>query len=220
MPAFKVDPASAQATCAPPPGFPAGIELYQQAFENWAKTIEVEDLWTCAPRTGRQVAEIANWARHHGYRIRPRGSMHGWSPLTVESNATCSDRVVLVDTKPHLNRLELLSSHPPVVRVGPGAEMEALLGFLEGHGLGLTPVPSVGAPTVGGLLAIGAHGATLPGRGEKRPAGTSYASLSNLVVSLRAVVWDRHRRRYVVRTFHRDDPHCHALPSSTWAARS
>ncbi|MFI0219393.1 hypothetical protein [Streptomyces lydicus] len=34
------------ATLTPPPGFPAGIPLSQQAFRNWSLEIVVENVWT------------------------------------------------------------------------------------------------------------------------------------------------------------------------------
>ncbi len=44
-PAFRIDSADAAATCRPPKDFPKSIELYQQAFTNWAQEIVVEPLW-------------------------------------------------------------------------------------------------------------------------------------------------------------------------------
>ncbi len=210
VPAFRLDRADAQAGCPAPPDFPAGIELYQQGYENWAKTIVVDDVWTCAPASGREVAKLANWACESGYRLRPRGAMHGWSPFTLPKPVACADRIVLVDTA-GLDGIELASATAPTAKVGAGVTMEALLAFAEANGLGLTSVPATGAPTVGGALAVGAHGAAVPASGEKRPAGATYGSLSNLVVALRVVVWNEARGRYVVRTVKRSDPLCKVL---------
>jgi FAD/FMN-containing dehydrogenase len=55
------------------------------------------------------------------------------------------------------------------------------------------------------------HGASLPGRGERRGAGRAYGSLSNLVTAFTAVVWSRRRRRYVLRAFDRADPDAKAF---------
>src|SRR4051812_3209408 len=65
LPAFRVAPADAAATCEPPPSFPQGIELFQQAYENWAQEIVVDALWVCAPRTPQDIVMVANWARAH-----------------------------------------------------------------------------------------------------------------------------------------------------------
>ncbi|MGH8631895.1 MAG: cholesterol oxidase substrate-binding domain-containing protein, partial [Burkholderiales bacterium] len=101
-PLLRIDIGSAQATQPPPAAFPGGIELYQQAWENWAGDIHVEGLWTCVPKTADDVVTVVNWARSQGYSVRPRGSMHGWSPLTVLPGTAPDARVLLVDTTRHL----------------------------------------------------------------------------------------------------------------------
>jgi hypothetical protein len=65
-PLLRVPAGSAATTCAVPPAFPAGFDLYQQAYENWAQQIVVEGVWTCAPRTPQDVVTLANWAAAHG----------------------------------------------------------------------------------------------------------------------------------------------------------
>jgi hypothetical protein len=45
---------------------------------------------------------VREWARLNGYTVRPRGSMHGFSPLTVTSETTAATKVLLVDTMLHL----------------------------------------------------------------------------------------------------------------------
>ena len=54
------------------------------------------------------------------------------------------------------------------------------------------------------MLAIDGHGTAIPANGETRPAGLSYGSISNLVQSLTAVVWNG--SSYALRTFQRTDP--------------
>src|SRR5919197_1264579 len=134
-PAFRLSVAQAQGSA--PPQFPGGIPLYRQAFENWARDIHVEDLWTCAPREPADVVTLANWAAAHGWTLRARGMMHNWS----------------------------------------------LLAFLEDRGFGLTSIPAPGDVTIGGVTAIGGHGAAMPGDGEERAPGRGFGTLSNLVVS-------------------------------------
>jgi hypothetical protein len=51
----------------------------------------------------------------------------------------------------------------------------------------------------------------VPADGEVRPPGTTYGSLSNLVLRLTAVVWDPDAGAYVTRSFERTDPDCAAL---------
>lgn len=208
-PAFRV--VTAQAGAPRPPQFPPGIPLYRQAFENWARDIRVDDLWTCAPATPADVVTLANWAAAHRYTLRPRGMMHNWSPLTVVPGTPPDARVVLVDTTQHLTAMRIESSSPPAVTVQAGATMDDLLAFLEAQGYGFTAVPAPGDLTVGGVLAIDGHGAAVPARGEVQVPGHTYGSLSNLVVSLQAVVWSPARRRYVLRTYPRAHPACRAF---------
>ena len=206
-PSSRLSAADAAGACAVRPNFPAFIELYRQAFENWSADIRVDDVWTCAPQTPADVVSLANWAHAHGYTLRPRGHMHNWSPLTVAPQSTCEEtRVVLVDTTRHLTAMEMVSASPAAVRVQAGAAMEVLLTFLEQAGYGLMATPAPGDLTIGGVLAIDAHGTAVPARGETRVPGHTYGTLSNLVLSLTAVVWDNAQRRYILRSFDRAEP--------------
>ncbi len=190
---------------AAPTRFPAGIELYRQGFVNWSQAIRVDALWTCAPRTPQEVVAVANWAHAHGYRVRARGHMHTWSPLTVvPGRAPASRRVVLVDTTRHLTGVTMASA--TTVRAQAGAGMEAVLTLLERHGLGFTATPAPGDITVGGALAIGGHGTAVAARGERRAPGQTFGSLSNRITELTVVAWSARRRRYVLRTIPRDHP--------------
>jgi FAD/FMN-containing dehydrogenase len=190
----------------PPPAFPPGVDLYRQAYRNWAGEIRTDDLWTCAPRTPADVVLLANWAHGQGFTLRPRGFRHGWSPLTVTADTTGADRVVLVDTTRYLKAVTVL---PGAVRAQTGASMDDLLALLEDAGLGVTNTPAPGDLTVGGVLAINGHGTSVPAVGETRVPGHTYGTLSNLIISLTAVVWDG--GEYRLRTFQRDEPECAAL---------
>ncbi|MBI3171725.1 MAG: FAD-dependent oxidoreductase, partial [Hydrocarboniphaga effusa] len=161
VPVFRVTPASASQECAVPPAFPAGIELFKQAWENWSREIVIDALWTCVARSAQDVVALANWAHTHGYQVRARGCGHGWSPLTITADSDCSTNVVLVDTTQFLNGLQVVApaSGVTAVRAGAGVKLDALLAFLEHNGLGLATHPATGDITLGGLLAINGHGA-------------------------------------------------------------
>ncbi|WP_078947840.1 cholesterol oxidase substrate-binding domain-containing protein [Streptomyces griseus] len=191
------------------PDFPADVPLQRTAYRNWDGEITATGLWACAPGAPEQVVAVVNWAWGHGWTVRPRGSSHGWSPLTIPPDTRADARVLLVDTAPHLTGLSLES--PTTVRAGTGVTLEALLTCLEGHGLGVTASPAPGDLTLGGALAVDAHGTAVPARGEERPAGHTYGSLSNLVLELTAVVWDEASGAYALRTFTRDEADCVAL---------
>lgn len=83
---------------------------------------------------------------------------------------------------------------------GAGASLDAIHESLKASRLALAHSPAVGAITIGGALAIGAHGSAVPARGETSRAGWSFGSLSNAVVSVEAVIWDASAGRYVVAT--------------------
>jgi FAD/FMN-containing dehydrogenase len=210
-PVFTVPAGAAAAALPTPPSFPAGIPLYQQAFENWAKEIVVDAVWTCAPATPNDVVTICNWARAQGYKVRPRGAMHNWSPLTIVNGADLS-RVLLVDTTRNLKAISVnAGSSPATVTAQAGATMEAILTALQARNLGMAGVPAIGNLTLGGALAIDAHGASLPRNGETLTPGHTYGSLSNLVTSLTAVVWNAAQNQYVLKTFSRADPEIKAF---------
>ncbi len=211
LPVYRVTAAEASA-CTPPPNFPDGIELFQQAFENWSKGIVIDDLWTCAPRTSQECVTIVNWASNNGWKVRPRGAMHNWSPVHVTADTDCNDKVLLVSTTEYLTHVELVAGYAtPAVRAQCGLFMEDLLAYLEGHSLGMTAVPAPGDVTIGGVLAIDAHGTGVPAIGETRQPGHTYGSLSNLVLELSAVVWDKLSNAYVLKKFDRTDRDCQAL---------
>ncbi|MGW1747359.1 cholesterol oxidase substrate-binding domain-containing protein [Streptomyces sp. NPDC002092] len=191
------------------PDFPAEVALYRSAYRNWVGEITADGLWACAPADADQVVEVVNWAWRHGWRVRARGSAHGWSPLTITEGTASDARVLLVDTAPHLAGLSLHSA--TAVRAGTGVTMEGLLTYLEAHGLGVTAAPAPGDLTLGGALAVDAHGTAVPAQGERRLPGHTYGSLSNLVLSLTAVVWDESSGAYVLRTYERDEADCAAL---------
>src|ERR1700754_1246076 len=203
--------AHAQGAGPTPAGFPAGIALYRQAFQNWSGEIAVANVWTAAPATPADVVAIVNWARTSGYRVRPRGYMHNWSPLTLEAGGAAQQVMLLDMTKSMTKVLVDAASRPARVTSQTGVSMETLLATLETHGLGVAACPAPGDITLGGALAIGAHGTAIPAARETPLAGHTYGSLSNLVLSLTAVVFDAAQQQYVLRSFTRNDPDIGAL---------
>ena len=132
--------------------------------------------------------------------------MHNWSPLVlpIDSNGA---NLVLADTTQHLTALSIhASGSPATVTTQTGVTMDVLLQQLENAGLGLTAHPAPGDITVGGVLAIDGHGTAVPAVGETPIPGHTYGSVSNLVLSLTAVVWDAGQEQYVLSTFERSDP--------------
>ncbi len=189
------------------PDLPGGLSPYRQVYRNWAGELVVDGVWTCAPGTAADVVALANWAHGQGYALRAQGYRHGWAPLTLTADGGTA-RVLLVDTTRHLTGMALDGD---TVWVQAGASMESLLGHLAAAGYGVTATPAPGDLSVGGVLAIDGHGTAVPAVGERPVPGTTYGSLSNLVVELTAVVWDPVAGGYVPRTFGRAEPDCAAF---------
>ncbi|WP_424530944.1 cholesterol oxidase substrate-binding domain-containing protein [Sphaerisporangium viridialbum] len=207
-PAARLTPASG-ATLAAPPDYPAGISLYQQTYENWSGEIEIDGVWTSAPASAAEVVTLANWARANGWKVRPRGMSHNWSPLVIPAGAP--GNTLLVDTTQHLTAVTVNAGSPASVTAQTGVTMEALLTTLEGAGYGLTATPAPGDLSLGGVLAIDGHGTAVPKTGETLTPGHTFGSVSNLVTQLKAVVWDPGTSQYAVRSFQRSDPAIGAL---------
>jgi FAD/FMN-containing dehydrogenase len=197
--------ASAQTVAAALPGFPGKLDVYRQAFRNWSGEIAVSDVWTVAPSTTDDLLAVVNWARDNHYRVRPLGQRHSWAPLTLAADGD-NAHLILVDLAKRFAAVEVdASASPARVTAQAGVTLDVLLAALEKNGLGLAAVPAIGAITLGGALAVDAHGAGVPAAGEARLPGHTYGSLSNAVLSLTAVVYDTVSTRYVLRTFARDD---------------
>jgi len=194
--------------------FPESVPLYRADFENWSGEIGFRGLRTFAPRSPEDVVDVANWAARNGYALRARGMMHNWSPLALDPRSGAQSPVVLADTTRYLDRMELADLPMPAVRVQCGATLDALTEFLERAGYGFTSMPTTGNITIGGALAVDAHGTAVPAIGEAKGPGQTYGSLSNRVLALTAVVWDPLRRRYVLRDFERGDREIGALLTS------
>ncbi|MFL6073782.1 MAG: cholesterol oxidase substrate-binding domain-containing protein [Mycobacteriales bacterium] len=198
------------AGCAAPVDFP--LDRYQETYQNWAGALTVPGVWTCAPRTADEVVAVVNWAWQHGYAVRGRGHRHSWTPLTVTAGADCGGNVVLVDTTQHLTGLSLTGAGTGVgVRAEAGASLDALLEFAGQAGYGLAATPAPGDLSVGGTVAIDAHGTAVPAAGEAPVPGQTYGSLSDLVTSITVVAWDGAAGRYALRTLDRSDPDCAAF---------
>jgi FAD/FMN-containing dehydrogenase len=205
-PLFRVPAASAQSTLSAPPNFPSSIALYQQAFGNWSGEIVLENAWTCAPTSAADVVTLANWAFPVGYQVRARGMMHNWSPLVIPVDSGGAD-LVLADTTRFLTAVSIdTSGSPSTVTAQTGVTMDVLLQSLESAGLGLTAHPAPGDITLGGALAIDGHGTAVPAVGETPIPGHTYGSVSNLILSLSAVVWNAAQGQYVLQSFERSDP--------------
>jgi FAD/FMN-containing dehydrogenase len=207
-PVFRVSPADAQT--ATPPNFPASISIYQQAYQNWAGMIVIDNVWTCAPASANDVVTLANWAHANGYRLRAKGMSHNWSPIVLPAGSTGAG-YVLLDTTQNLTSVSVAGGSPATVTAQAGVTMNSLTTALAAAGYGFCAIPAPGDITLGGALAINAHGSAIPGTGETPLSGQTYGSLSNLILSLTAVVWSPSTSQYVLKTFQRSNPDIRAF---------
>lgn len=200
------------------PGFPANIPLNVLPYNNWDHQINSPGILTCAPQSADDVAAVCNWAKDNGYQVRPRGVMHGWSPLTLPTNPDPQAKIMLVDLTKGLFQATFLppaNGLPNRVKVQTGKTMLELLKYLEGQagGKGSAPgysfphTPAPGNLTVGGVLAIDAHGTAVPTK-PNDDFQASYGSMSNQILEFTAVVTDPNSgtpNQYVLRTFKRGE---------------
>lgn len=86
--------------------------------------------------------------------------------------------------------------------VETGAILEDLLTFLENNGYGIFAYPEIGNITIGGIIAVGAHGTGIM---HKSNPNFRDGSVSNLVMEFDAVVWNHDSNSYALKTFHKMD---------------
>ena len=118
---------------------------------------------------------------------------------------------VLVDTTQYLTSVSVTAGSPATVTAQSGVTLDTLTTAVAAAGYGLCAIPAPGDITIGGALAINAHGSAIPATGETALSGQTYGSLSNLILSLTAVVWSSTAGQYVLQTFQRDDPDIRAF---------
>lgn len=202
-------PRSAGAQPLADPAPPASIFVRRSRFENWDRAIVTDELWTALPATASEVVELVDWAVAAGYRLRPQGRRHSWSPLTVSPGTSADSRVLLVD----MSRLAGMRMVGDAVEVEAGALMVDLLAFLDANGRSLRAAPAVGDISVGGALAVAAHGTGVPTGDDAQALWSGFATLGGLVRSMTAVVWDPGSDSYRQRQFDRSHPDTKALVS-------
>ncbi len=171
--AEPVRPGQAQAAGAVlPAGFPQHVDIYRRVFGNWAGEIRSDQVWICSLRTGQEVADVCNWAREQGRKVRAVGQRHGWAPLVVADGTPGDARMVLVDTTLHLTAMSLgpvAADGSAAVRVQAGALMEDLPEFPGGQGLGVTACPAPGTCRSAGRWPSARTAPPCPPRVRHRP---------------------------------------------------
>ncbi|WP_169305926.1 cholesterol oxidase substrate-binding domain-containing protein [Acidobacterium capsulatum] len=163
------------------------------------------------PKTAEDVAAVCNWAAANGYTVRPAGIKHNWSPLAVVEGTSPSAKILIVDMTKNLTAVESVTAAtggaPAQVKVQTGCTMDNLMLALQNApggtgtiGYSFPHIPAPGHITVGGVLAIDAHGTAIPSPLEDLPTG--YGSMSNRILAFTAVVSNA-QGQYELQTFTR-----------------
>jgi FAD/FMN-containing dehydrogenase len=190
------------------PNFPSDIRAVKKTYENWSGESRYEDAWTIIPTNQAQVVRAVNWAAENGYKVRPRGNSHNWSPIMLDDQDKVT-KIILIDMVTHINKVNVDVNG--IVTAEAGVQMETLLDKMENAGRGFIATPAPGDITLGGVLAIDGHGTAIPAIGETKQYAQTYGSISNLIVSLTALVYNENSRKYEPKTFNRNDPEISAF---------
>ena len=188
--------------------FPSGISVYKQLYENWSGESRYENAWTAVPKTQQDVLSVINWAYEKGYKVRAKGMSHNWSPIMLDDRDKTT-KVILVDMPTNIKRMSIDANG--IVTAEAGIQMQDLMSNMEQKGRGFVATPAPGDLTLGGVLAIDGHGTGIPALGEVKSEGQTYGSISNLVVSITAAVFDPQVGKYVAKTFFRNNPEISAF---------
>lgn len=190
------------------------ISFYRVTYKNWSGGINKPLMLAAKPRNAEECVYLANYVLKNGYKMRAMGQMHNWSPITIGLDAKPEDKVLLVDTS-ELNTLAMTEQKPDygIVKVGSGVLSETLYKFLseqctdngskQGYAFSNTPAP--GDITVGGMMAIGAHGTGVSDYIGSTQTTAFDGSMSNTIVEFTAIVLDETYQGYVLKTFKRED---------------
>lgn len=210
------------ATAPAEPGDPPGSR--RVTYEDWSEATKVGSVPLVTATDADHVVTLCNWAAANGFQVRALGHSHNWSPFVVPGGTGDGPRVLLVDTS-RLNGCgtEVVDGMMHAT-FGTGVTLEAATAFLEGPerpgpndpapGFTFLNMPTPGGLTLGGILAVGGHGTSVPGGPRTVPEPDLMGCLSNMVVAFTAVTTDPDDptgRTYALRRFHRSDPDASAF---------
>ncbi len=151
--------------------------------KNFGGNIVLRPSESYQPRSEDEVLELLS--KHSGRRFRCVGRLHSWSD-TIQ----CDD--ILLDMR-YLDGVSLLPTPElPVVRVGGGCQIKALLATLAKVGWTLPSVGFITEQSVAGAVATGTH-------------GSGKHSLSHYVTSVRVAVIDGQTGAPVIIEINSDD---------------
>ncbi|MEM8594813.1 MAG: cholesterol oxidase substrate-binding domain-containing protein, partial [Pseudomonadota bacterium] len=190
--------------------------FYKVTYENWSLRMRAKNVRAYKPTATENLNEtlpkIAAWALENDYTLRAIGSMHNWSPFAMGEDDDPS-AILLIDLGniTHTS-MDYEGDEYGIVRAGTGIHTTKFYEYLNtrrrgngtapGYALMHTPAP--GDITLGGMLAIGGHGTGVDVPGSDEPKRLN-GSVSNMVLSLTALVWNNESKAYELREFKRGD---------------
>ncbi|KAK3786088.1 hypothetical protein RRG08_045475 [Elysia crispata] len=136
------------------------IEILQ--FNNWDKTIQVDQLFFVKPKTIWEVRRVIFAAWSMGMRVRATGAGHSRSPLYVdEGNIMMDMRELQRHDGPFIELHEMNEERPfKTVTAMTGAHMFELNEFMTNNNVSIKTEPLNDQETLGGMVAAGSHGST------------------------------------------------------------
>jgi hypothetical protein len=178
--------------------------VYRQ-FDNWAvdATFKVRHIFYQPLRDEAEATKLINWAARNGYRVRPTGTQHNWSPLTVgQQSSEHGDKVILTDMRRHFNRVIGIHRSDGVASVTfqPGMTLGDFLAALDREGLSLPHTPAPYEITMGGLLSINGHGTAISSAFEP---GDNFGTMSHRLVRIRAATYNAATGLYEFKNYRR-----------------
>ncbi|KAH9525474.1 hypothetical protein Btru_001500 [Bulinus truncatus] len=136
------------------------IEIFQ--FQNWDKTIIIDQLFYTKPKTIWEVRRVLNAARSLGIRVRATGAGHSRSPMYVDEGNIMMD---VRDLQRHdgpfmqLNQKTRERDYKTVTAMTGVYEIE-LNDFLKNNDVTVLTQPLNDQETLGGMVAVSTHGTT------------------------------------------------------------
>ncbi|GFS23596.1 D-arabinono-1,4-lactone oxidase-like [Elysia marginata] len=136
------------------------IEILQ--FNNWDKTIKVDQMFFVKPKTIFEVRKVIFAAKSLGMRVRATGAGHSRSPLYVDEGDIMMDvRELQRHDGPfiELNQENSVRSYKTITAM-TSAHMFELNQFMTDNEVTILAEPLNDQETLGGMVAAGSHGST------------------------------------------------------------